>query len=97
MLYLGTGRSAPLDTQDILQKIDQLTAISDQLTARMTALKINKGAIFEERPVAFYATLVNTIEHVGDHQHIVFDHVITNIGDGYSPEHGHFTAPVRGA
>ncbi|KAH3710163.1 cerebellin-3-like [Dreissena polymorpha] len=96
MLFLGTGRSATLDTQDMLQKIDQLTAISDQLTARVAALEVNKRAFFPG-PVAFHATLGNTIENVGDHQHIVFDNVITNIGGGYSPVDGHFTAPVRGA
>ncbi|KAH3710151.1 C1q-related factor-like [Dreissena polymorpha] len=89
LLFLGIGRSAPLDAQDLLQKIDELTE-------RLAALENNKRAIVEG-PVAFTATLVNTIEHVGDHQHIVFDRVITNIGDGYSPVSGHFTAPVRGA
>ncbi|KAH3710147.1 complement C1q-like protein 2 [Dreissena polymorpha] len=103
LLFLGIGRSAPLDLQGLLLKIDQLTAknnqlteLSDQLTERVTALEIKKRSNLEG-PIAFTATVVNTLEHLGDHQHIIFDHVITNIGDGYSPLHGHFTAPVRGA
>jgi hypothetical protein len=47
-------------------------------------------------PVAFTTTLSNTISNMGSHQQIVFDHVITNVGNGYSPSHGHFTAPIRG-
>ena len=47
-------------------------------------------------PVAFTASLSNTIPNLGSHQQIVFDHVITNVGNGYSTSHGHFTAPIRG-
>jgi hypothetical protein len=46
--------------------------------------------------VAFTAGLSRTITNMGSHQQIVFDHVITNVGNGYSPFHGHFTAPIKG-
>ena len=50
-----------------------------------------------EGPVVFIVASVNTIKQMVDHKHIVFDHVKTNIGDGYSLVNGHFTSPVRGA
>ncbi|XP_060604049.1 complement C1q-like protein 4 [Ruditapes philippinarum] len=50
----------------------------------------------EYMSVAFTAGLSRTITNMGSHQQIVFDHVITNVGNGYSPFHGHFTAPIKG-
>ncbi|XP_053399483.1 complement C1q tumor necrosis factor-related protein 3-like [Mercenaria mercenaria] len=49
-----------------------------------------------EVPVAFTAGLTHSVLHAGAHQNIVFDHVETNKGNGYSPHHGVFTAPVSG-
>jgi hypothetical protein len=46
--------------------------------------------------VAFTAGLSRTITNMSSHQQIVFDHVITNVGNGYSPSYGHFTAPIKG-
>ena len=46
--------------------------------------------------VAFTAGLTHSILHAGPHQNIVFDHVETNVGNGYNPHHGVFTAPVSG-
>lgn len=42
------------------------------------------------------ASLSSTLSNVGQHQHIVFDNVITNVGGGYHSSSGHFTAPVAG-
>lgn len=47
-------------------------------------------------PVAFMATITNTLHNVGTHQHIVFDKVITNVGSGYKASTGHFIAPRAG-
>ncbi|XP_060581502.1 complement C1q-like protein 4 [Ruditapes philippinarum] len=49
-----------------------------------------------EVTVAFTAGLTKRALHVGAHQNIVFDHVETNVGNGYNPHHGVFTAPVPG-
>ena len=49
-----------------------------------------------EVTVAFTAGLTHSVVHVGLHQNIVFDHVETNLGNGYNPHHGVFTAPVSG-
>ena len=46
--------------------------------------------------VAFTVGLTSTVQHAGPHQNIVFDHVETNVGNGYNPHHGVFTAPVSG-
>ena len=47
-------------------------------------------------PVAFTAGLSKTLTNVGSDQHIVFDNVITNVGNAYLSSHGYFIAPVRG-
>ena len=46
--------------------------------------------------VAFTAALTNHLTGLGKGQNIRFDHVITNIGNGYAPIHGTFTAPIAG-
>ena len=47
-------------------------------------------------PVAFTASLSKTLTNVGSDQHIVFDNVITNVGNAYLSSHGHFITPVKG-
>lgn len=49
-----------------------------------------------EMTVAFSAALSKTMSLPGIHQNIVFDHVFTNIGNGYNAHHGVFLAPVSG-
>ena len=46
--------------------------------------------------IAFFATLSSPQLHVGVHQPVVFDNVITNIGNGYHSHVGTFIAPVSG-
>ncbi|KAH3849104.1 complement C1q-like protein 4 [Dreissena polymorpha] len=46
--------------------------------------------------VAFFATLSQTAEHLGAHQNVLFDNIITNVGSGYNQHLGGFTAPVSG-
>ena len=36
------------------------------------------------------------MSNLGELQDIVFDHAVTNIGDGYNQNHGVFVAPVSG-
>ncbi|KAL4230802.1 Complement C1q-like protein 4 [Mactra antiquata] len=51
-----------------------------------------------ENEVAFYAYITHNgyQDHLGQNQDIKFDHVVTNIGNGYIPNHGTFIAPVAG-
>ena len=48
--------------------------------------------------VAFFATvnLIPSNQHLGLHQNIVFEDVVTNIGNAYNNHHGVFIAPVSG-
>lgn len=46
--------------------------------------------------IAFYAYLTNAEINPGAHHIIVYDHVITNSGNGYSKHTGSFTAPKAG-
>lgn len=46
--------------------------------------------------IAFYAYLTNTESNPGAHHIIVYDHVVTNSGNGYSKFTGAFTAPRAG-
>ncbi|XP_060591216.1 uncharacterized protein LOC132746156 [Ruditapes philippinarum] len=48
--------------------------------------------------VAFTAGVsVDNLHNLGDHQAIIFDRVITNIGNAYHPHTGIFNVPVKGA
>ena len=40
--------------------------------------------------------MTNNAQHLGANQDIVFENVVTNIGNAYHPHHGIFTAPVDG-
>lgn len=46
--------------------------------------------------VAFSGSLTHAITTLGDKQVIVYDRVLTNVGNGYNPSLGHFTAPIKG-
>ena len=48
------------------------------------------------KKVAFFARLTNLTPHLDPNQDIVFDHVVTNVGNGYHSSHGLFVAPVSG-
>lgn len=46
--------------------------------------------------VAFHVELRKSIEHLLTNQILKYDHIITNIGEGYDKTTGKFTAPVDG-
>lgn len=46
--------------------------------------------------IAFYAQLTENLTHLGKHQIIIFDAVVTNIGNPYNKNIGVFTTPVSG-
>ncbi|XP_060567975.1 complement C1q tumor necrosis factor-related protein 3-like [Ruditapes philippinarum] len=54
------------------------------------------GRASVESKVAFFATVTTQLEHLGKDQDIIFDHAVTNVGNGYLPHHGTFVAPVSG-
>ena len=50
-----------------------------------------------QNTVAFFATVkLMSLNHLGSHQNIVFEDVVTNIGNAYNNHHGVFIAPVSG-
>ncbi|KAL4239156.1 cerebellin 3 precursor [Mactra antiquata] len=49
-----------------------------------------------DTPVAFFSTLQHTISNSGSDQQIAFDHVITNIGNGFNKFSGDFRVPIKG-
>ena len=47
--------------------------------------------------MAFFATItLHTLYHLGGHQNIVFEDVVTNLGNAYNNHQGVFVAPVSG-
>jgi hypothetical protein len=53
-------------------------------------------SVHTQKKVAFYAGLTENFGPVTEHTDIVFDRIITNIGSGYEPKTGRFTAPFDG-
>mgnify|MGYP000123813995 CR=1 FL=1 len=53
-------------------------------------------SLSEESRVAFFAYITDHLHNLGELQDIVFDHAVTNIGDGYNQNHGVFVAPIAG-
>ena len=46
---------------------------------------------------AFFAVVAkDQLEHLGVNQNVIFERVITNLGNAYSPHHGVFIAPRSG-
>jgi hypothetical protein len=49
-----------------------------------------------ENNVAFYAEMYNFTVHAQAHNDLIFDKVVTNVGNAYDLSSGQFTAPVPG-
>ena len=49
-----------------------------------------------EEVIAFYAYLTTSENNPGEHHVIIYDHVVTNAGNGYSKHTGAFVAPRAG-
>lgn len=56
----------------------------------------DSNSFTEDGKIAFTATNSKDIEHLGNHQTIVFDRVVTNIGNQYHQHSGIFTTTVSG-
>ena len=44
--------------------------------------------------MAFFVGLTNNVGPVVENTDVVFDHIVTNVGNAYDPETGKFTAPA---
>ncbi|XP_060588636.1 complement C1q-like protein 2 [Ruditapes philippinarum] len=95
LLFRVEGKISTLE--ECLVKFDkveerlQTLESETKVTKRLSMLPDGEGS-----KVAFYTQLSKDANRVGDHQTIVFDTVTTNVGNGYNPVDGIFTAPVDG-
>ncbi|XP_045169959.2 uncharacterized protein LOC123532568 [Mercenaria mercenaria] len=75
---------------DIKQLEKQITERSSRQSVRHIYRREN------ELNVAFFSALGNHLHHLGASQNVVFDRVITNLGNAYNNHAGDFRAPVAG-
>ncbi|KAL3852116.1 hypothetical protein ACJMK2_015799 [Sinanodonta woodiana] len=54
------------------------------------------GCAATHGPVVFTVSLTSTIANLGVNQEVLFDTILTNVGNGYDVRHGTFSAPVTG-
>ncbi|XP_060069900.1 caprin-2-like [Ylistrum balloti] len=95
-----TNQSVLSDTrtyQPVNSQIDgpSLNSSLKERQSDFTDKELEKRVGNTENAVGFYAALAPDIA-LGDQQDVQFDHVYTNMGQGYEPRDGHFTAPVAG-
>nr|XP_011425121.2 uncharacterized protein LOC105326671 [Crassostrea gigas] len=72
------------------------------------AIDVHEDGVKQERPqirivpaptesvIAFYAYMTTTENNPGTHHTIIYDHAVTNIGNGYNRHSGTFIVPVDG-
>ena len=54
------------------------------------------GALSSREKSAFFVGLTDNLGPVVENTNVVFDHVVTNVGDSYDRGTGKFTAPANG-
>lgn len=64
----------------------------------MNELILNFCFLFkgQSTPAIGFSAMVSRDTSLGDNQAILYDRVLTNIGNGYNKWSGHFTAPMKG-
>ncbi|KAG9282183.1 collagen alpha-2(VIII) chain-like [Astyanax mexicanus] len=72
------------------------TALKGRLSTAEGDVASLKREVIEHPKVAFSAALKSTMGSLSSDANIVYTSVITNIGGGYNPNTGIFTAPSRG-
>ncbi|KAK7482377.1 hypothetical protein BaRGS_00026396, partial [Batillaria attramentaria] len=91
-------------------KLEKLEEEKEELALRVTQMSSALNAVAGTRPwpyrrsrhtgdpsaVAFHADFSADPAPLGQGATYAFDHVVTNIGDGYNRYSGHFRAPVAG-
>ncbi|KAI4904175.1 hypothetical protein NFI96_004556 [Prochilodus magdalenae] len=98
---LSAAKTRLLDSEGEVKNLkNDSAAIFPALKGRMSTnegdMESLKREVLELPKVAFSAALTATVTDSNGDADLVFSHVITNIGGGYNPKTGVFTAPTRG-
>lgn len=77
---------------------DQFVPVPNIVSSRWSSFVVFVSGLSAPIPkrIAFFVGLSDNMGPVNEHTDIVFDRVVTNIGYGYEPATGRFTAPING-
>ncbi|KAK7105596.1 uncharacterized protein [Littorina saxatilis] len=94
-MTLMEARQGQLEKENKQLK-NEVAELKDREAHRYTSLAESVYNLTDKvnQSVAFTAWLI--APHSGNSIIVTFDHIVTNVGDGYSPTTGIFTAPVAG-
>ncbi|VDI43276.1 Hypothetical predicted protein [Mytilus galloprovincialis] len=87
-----------VDISDLERMKQEIKAeLTKEFDLKLAEIKKNvTTSLPNVQPIAFMAGLSQTIVNPTSGQHLIFDQVITNVGNAYRDLHGIFTAPVGG-
>ncbi|OWF36044.1 complement C1q-like protein 4 [Mizuhopecten yessoensis] len=82
------------------QQAREIQSLTAHLRAKEMSVRQLKNTLTKRQDlnqkIGFTAKLTQIVSHLNNHQTIVFDHVLTNIGQAYDPATGIFTCPYSG-
>ncbi|XP_062280830.1 complement C1q-like protein 2 [Scomber scombrus] len=94
-------RENEAQVNNLKQEISQQQRDNEAQTAKLMTEVDNLKQQLQAKQVAFSASLLASgsgyVGPFNTQTHLVFRHVVTNIGNAYNPNTGFFIAPVRGA
>lgn len=97
-LFLISKAFVNVQESAVETKLRILTQEVDKLKVTVATLQkqVDSQNASQNESVAFLAYLSEPITNLQSNQHVVFDKVITNIGNAYNKSSGHFIAPIDG-
>ncbi|XP_045195286.1 heavy metal-binding protein HIP-like [Mercenaria mercenaria] len=88
---------------DKIRRLEELSRHEEEVKSRRHSIvnrsvkSSSKIRRYADNTVGFFATLTQlSLAHLGAHQNIVFDDIVTNVGNAYNNHQGVFIAPVSG-
>ncbi|XP_061186863.1 collagen alpha-1(X) chain-like [Saccostrea echinata] len=93
--------------QNVIQRVTSLEKEIVSLKAENANLKLNSSAFIalqhelielksKQQPVAFFAEMSQDLINPTQGKKVVFDQILTNVGNAYDPSTGIFTVPITG-